>query len=515
MKQSFTLLLLALLSFNVYAQPCGIGAEDIEIMTQRLIGYKQSIKEGVHQDRSGAMTYLPVKIHIIRTTEGTLGIGEEFVLESLAALNDDYIDQEIQFYIDEGFNYIDNTATFQNPSSIAGSTLLRNNKVNGRVNIFIPQTASTGGGGLETGVTLGFFSPTNDWIVMKQSEIRNISSTLTHELGHYLGLLHPHSGWDAVQYDPGIHTPTPTFAPGGRATENQARTGSCRNCETAGDLLCDTPPDYNFGFGWNDCNYNLNTLDPCGDVVDPQEINFMGYFLRCEVDSYTFTPNQKEIMDFVVSQRRQSNTIFANLTPSTVETVVGDIVPVVPLDGATTFNSNSVYFQWERVEGATDYIFEYAPRVPGLSSATRVFLTDGQNDILIEQPFNPGQEYLWRVYPYNQSSTGAGFSEIFSFFPGEATSVAQLEEVDSFEIIPNLVSNQNEVLLNINSTNAIDIDIQLVNISGQTISTNRMILVNGQNNFDLSVAGLSNGVYFVKLQSETGIVTKKLLIQGN
>jgi len=145
----------------------------------------------------------------------------------------------------------------------------------------------------------------------------------------------------------------------------------------------------------------------------------------------------------------------------------------------------------------------------------RAFLTDGKNDITITEPFLPGREYMWRVYPYNQYTTGAGFSETFSFISGEVTSVAELKEVDSFDIIPNLVNNQSEVLLNINSTSSVDVDVELVNISGQTISTSHRNLLTGQNNFDLSIAGLSNGVYFVKLQSDTGLITKKLLIQGN
>jgi len=513
MKQIFAVLILSLLSLTVYAQPCGISAEEVEIMTQRLIEYKQSLRENVNPVKSGANTYLPVKFHILRTTDGTLGIGEEFVLQQLAELNDDYIDQEIQFYLDDGFNYIDNTAAFQNPSSIVGSNLLRNNKVNGRVNIYIPQTASTGGGSI--GTVLGFFSPTSDWIVMRQAEIRNLTTTLTHELGHYLGLLHPHSGWDAAVFNPADHTPTPTISPGGRPTENQARSGACRNCETAGDLLCDTPPDYNFGFGWNDCNYNLGTLDPCGDVVDVQETNFMGYFLRCEADSYIFTENQKQIMDFVVTDRIANNTIFGTLSPDTTAPIEDEVIANNPPEGSTSYQAQSVYFQWEPVPGATDYIFEVALRITGFGSGVRAFLTDGKNDITITEPFLPGREYMWRVYPYNQYTTGAGFSETFSFISGEVTSVAELKEVDSFDIIPNLVNNQSEVLLNINSTSSVDVDVELVNISGQTISTSRRNLITGQNNFDLSVAGLSNGVYFVKLQSDTGLITKKLLVQGN
>lgn len=512
MKQIFTFLFLALLSSSMLAQqPCGIDEHDIELITQRLLEHKQTLKEGYTPNKSGAMTYIPVKFHIVANSSGSLGIREEFVLRQLAELNDNYLDQDIQFYLDSGFNYISNTAAFETPAQGAGLLTLRNNKLNGRVNIFVPQTASTGGGSI--GTVLGFYTPTNDWIVVRQAELTNLTSTLTHEMGHFFGLLHPHSGWDAEVFDPAIHTPTPEFSPGGRLTENQARTGSCANCNEAGDFLCDTPPDYNFGFGWPTCDYDLGTLDPCGDLVDVQETNYMGYFGAC--DAYVFTNDQKDIMDVDIANRLNTNTLFSNLTPDTVEPVQGEIVVKTPPENGVSASSEAVFFSWEPVEGATDYIFEYSRTLGGFSGGSRVILTNGQSSILIEEPFLPNTTYQWRIYPYNQTSTGFGFSDPIFFTSGTVTSVAQLEEVDSFDIIPNLVSNQDEVLLNINSTESLDINVQLVDISGRMISNQSSNLVTGENNIDLSVSGLDNGVYFVKLQSETGIITKRFIVQGN
>ena len=516
MKQIFIFLILILFSLNLPAQqPCGIDEHDIELITQRLLKHKKTLREGNIPAKSGSITYVPVKFHIMGNASGNLGVREENLLQQIALLNDGFRPYEIQFYIDSGFNYINNTNAFQNPSSNAGLIVLGNNKLNGRMNIYIPQNASTGGGSI--GTTLGFYSPFNDWIVIRQQEVNFLTSTLTHEVGHFLGLLHPHSGWDAEVFDPMIHTPTPETSPGGRPTENQARTGPCRNCNTAGDLLCDTPPDYNFGFGWNDCNYNVGTLDPCGEVVDPQETNFMGYFLECPIDSYVFTDDQVEIMNLDIAARRNNNTIFSSLGPTIVDPVQGDIVVKTPEpDGfSAPSSSGGVWFSWEPVEGATDYIFEYSRKLGGFSGGGRVMITNSEAGVLIDEPFLPNTEYQWRIYPYNQSSTGYGFSETFFFTTSPAVSVAQIEEVESFEIIPSLVSNQDQVLLSINSTQSIDVDVQLVDISGRLLSNHRNNLITGENNIDLSVSGLSNGVYFVKLQSDTGIITKRFIVQGN
>ena len=77
------------------------------------------------------------------------------------------------------------------------------------------------------------------------------------------------------------------------------------------------------------------------------------------------------------------------------------------------------------------------------------------------------------------------------------------------------MNNQSDILLSINSTESIDIDVQVVDISGKLISTTNNNLITGQNNIDLSVSGLSSGVYFVKLQSKTGLTTKRFIVQGN
>lgn len=512
MKQIFTIFFLAVLSVNVYAQfPCGIDHDDIEEITVRLKEHKETIAKGFLSKRSGAIIYLPVKFHIISKTNGFGGVSEVFVLQQLDLLNENYQDQEIQFYIDNGFNYINNTGAFENPSSPAGNLALRQNRVNGRINIFIPRTAMTGGGSI--GTTLGFYSPFRDWIVIRQQEVIRLTSTLTHELGHFLSLLHPHSGWDSVVYNPAEHTPTPEFSPSGRETENEARSGNCKNCDDAGDFLCDTPPDYNFGFGWNDCDYDRGTLDPCGELVDVQEGNYMSYFGDC--NDYIFTPQQKQLMEVDVAARKADNSLFGNLAPDTVEPVEGDVVAISPTNGGLSPGSQSAFINWEPVEGATDYIFEYNRSILGFATATRIFISGSQNEILINEPLIPNTEYQWRIYPYNQTSTGYGFSETFTFRTGSLTSVSVIDEVNSFEIYPNLVSNQNEVMLDVNSNQSIALDIQLLDISGKLISQKSTTLVSGQNNIDLSVSNLNNGIYFVKLESKSGIITKKLIIQNN
>jgi len=511
MRQILTILAAILISHSLFAQaPCGINHEDIESITERLLKHKEAIKSGVINERSGTTTRIPIKFHILGTSNGAQRIDEVAIFRQLSDINEGFLDQDIQFYIDNGFNYIDNSAAFDNPSSGAGLLLLRQAKVSGRMNIFVPRTAMTGSDN-SLGTTLGFFSGLNDWIVVRQAEINANNSTLAHEIGHFFDLLHPHNGWDAQDYNAAIHTPTPIFSPGGVRTENMAQSGSCKNCENAGDFLCDTPPDYNFGFGWQDCDYDAGTLDPCGDVIDVQETNYMGYFLR-GCSNYSFTQQQKGIMQQSITTRYNQNTINQSLTPNTIEPVEGEVVVNFPEMGGTSFQSQTVYFDWEPVTGATDYIFEFA-RFSNFTASTRVMIENGQSDILIEEPFISDTDYFWRIYPYNQSSTGYGWSDTFSFTTGPLTSVNEITEISSFEIFPNVLSSQGEILLDINSDQSLDVNIELMDLGGRTVESIDREILSGENKINFHLPSLTSGIYFVKLVSDKGILSKKLIVQ--
>ena len=494
--------------------PCGVGHEESLLITKRLLANKQAIKDGFIQTRDNTI-YVPVKFHLIARTEGTGRVEEAAVLRQLALLNRDYLDQDIQFYIDSGFSYIDNTSTFNDPSLPAASSILGSRKVNGRINIFIPNTATSGSG--SPGTTLGFYSPQNDWIVIRQREVTSLSPTLTHELGHFLSLLHPHNGWDSAEFlaNQASFTPTPAISAGGVVpTENQDRTGSCKNCETAGDFLCDTPPDYNFGFGWADCEFDLGTLDPCGDVVDPQETLFMGYFLNCDDGTYTFSQEQKELMEVDLSIRNSQNTILGSLAPETIEPVTENTSAISPPVGGISDKADSVVFNWSDVPGATNYIFQVSRAQFNFNSfTTQVILDEGVNQVSIEGEFEPGVEYVWRIYPYNQTSTGANWSEVFTFTAGELVSVETIEEISSFELYPNVLTTGNEVVLDIDSDANFDADIQVISLSGQVVLSRADNIISGANKINVALPNLTQGVYFVKVRSDRGIISKKLIVQ--
>ena len=141
-------LLMFLMNINISAQvigQCGtVSQEWRDNITNRLLENKRLVKDGLVQQRN-AVTYVPITFHLIADNSGNGRIPETSVLNMLCRMNDDYFDQEVQFYIHNGFNYIDNTSAYTGPSSFTGGLKMRSEKVSGTVNIYIAQNADTAG----------------------------------------------------------------------------------------------------------------------------------------------------------------------------------------------------------------------------------------------------------------------------------------------------------------------------------------------------------------------------------
>jgi hypothetical protein len=84
-------------------------------------------------------------------------------------------------------------------------------------------------------------------------------ATMGHEVGHCLGLYHTFQRFNSV-----------------RERVTRVSSNPCYNCETQGDLLCDTPADDNGGVNGS-CVYTGGGTDPCGVAFAPQTNNMMAY----------------------------------------------------------------------------------------------------------------------------------------------------------------------------------------------------------------------------------------------
>ena len=130
----------------------------------------------------------------------------------------------------------------------------------------------------------------------------DLASTLPHEIGHYLSLLHTHYGywvpclWEPVRRGFYPNCPTHTFIP--------------NTCSITGDLFCDTPGDPNQSDQSAGCVYNGGRRDYVSELYDPAEDNYMSYAPR-ECRSW-FSNKQGKAMMWNLAWQRAPQRVRGN-----------------------------------------------------------------------------------------------------------------------------------------------------------------------------------------------------------
>lgn len=294
MKLIFSFFLI-FISFNIFSQTI-CGFEDIKFM-----GFNEKTTLEPESNRELIYT-IPVVFHVVHLGEA-FGVGtnisDEQILDGLRILNEDFrkvpgtwgdgngVDVQIEFCLVQrdpngnptsGINRIDG-----NQWSIYPSQGIRVNPFNvGEPEINIKSVTSWDRSSYmnvwivseihNSTVNIQGYSnyPTNsilDGVVILHNVIGSfgnvqgiydMSRTLTHEVGHYLGLYHTFGNYQSC---------------------NEALSES--NCVTSGDFICDTPPTAP--------NFQCNTLCP-----DAQVENYMDYSQQfCK---NMFTQGQKDRM---------------------------------------------------------------------------------------------------------------------------------------------------------------------------------------------------------------------------
>ncbi|MEN0004844.1 MAG: zinc-dependent metalloprotease [Bacteroidota bacterium] len=480
---------------------CGTVGHEAKAVSDRLLRNRAAFRSGFIRSRS--TIYLPIKFHIIARTNGTGGVEEDRVYDQLCEINKDFEDTGIQFYISDGtFSYINNDVVYSNHSSGAGSLFMNAAKANDAINIFMPNDAGNGSG--TPGVVLGYYTSQQDWIVVARAEVGSTRHTMTHEIGHFLSLPHPFNGWDIEFYDEAVHgNPVGPLSPSG--IPNEKVDGS--NCETAGDFTCDTAPNYGFGFGWQDCNYDAGTMDPDGVVIDTDESLAMGYFFQCPRSSYYFTPTQATDMqaDIAMSDR---NYINLGITPNTTE--ITETTNLIAPEQGEIVSFNAVQLVWEAVSGADFYQLEY-DNTPQFGSGATTQIVYG-NSIVLELEANTS--YFWRVRPLNAYRTCANTSQFRAFRTDATTSTQELDFVSQWLVAPNPVNTGNSVSVNLEAKKAFDTNLRLLNVTGQLVQDfGRRRMEIGSNQFVLDLQALPKGMYLLSLITDEGISSRRLIVQ--
>ncbi len=507
MKKIYTFLFTALFFNMMSAQnyhKCGVTTED----QKQMVRFVEEFNNGMHQvseSRSTEPFYVPVTFHLVAKNDGSGRIKTKFMLQQMAVLIDDFKKKGMYLYLDEAsWNKIDKTSIYLNASSFENSIV--GYKDPNAVNIFICENADTPGG---VGTTLGYYSPSGDFVIIRINDVENTTSSLTHELGHFFSLPHTFYGWEGVF---GIYNWQNGWDPdqfGGKVTMTTAPGSNVEvevvnrdNCTTAADRICDTPVDYNFGFQAQECEWKKTVLDRNDDLIDPQENNFMGYFGDC--NQYIYTQGQTDVMRANFESPERSH-IRRDYIPDTTHIDSDNYTTLSPEKNSVTPFFNEVFLDWEDAPGASHYLLTLTN-----SDGTLEYVTD-KSDLLVTD-LEPNTFYFWEIYPFNEGYTKA--ETISSFFKtGNVSAVKETQLISKVNTYPNPVNAGQDVTISMDIAKNLDVNVSMTDVTGRVIYAQSTSMSAGFNTYTIPTHQMTSGLYIIRLETEDGAIVKKVLLK--
>ncbi len=278
---------------------------------------------------------IPVKAHIIRSSQGTGGLSLFDLNNIINNLNTIYADAYLEFYLSEGINYVDNN-TFCHLNKQDESDLTNGNNVSNVINIYFTDYLENASNSSICGYanTVGM----SDIIVIRNDCAKN-GSSLAHEIGHLFSLMHTHG-------------------PDGNKNTTELVDGS--NCDTDGDGICDTPADPKLSskkIKKEDCSYNGTAIDANGHSYNPDTGNIMSYSIK-KCRSHFSKQQLARMFGFYKSVKKHysSNSFNADFSVDIDQTC----------DNSLTVNftgtcENITQWEWD-VDG--DHIIDYTTKTP-------------------------------------------------------------------------------------------------------------------------------------------------------
>ncbi|QOD61779.1 T9SS type A sorting domain-containing protein [Polaribacter haliotis] len=448
---------------------------------------------------------IPIKVHIVRNSDGSGGISETGFNTILSELNAAYLPMKMSFYLCEDINYIDNSEYYTFDKS-EENDLANSTEVIQVINIYFVNSIA------KNGDSVGGYAYIPYSYLPYKSSLNRIfiantnSSTLIHEIGHFFSLPHTH----------GTSNSTLT---------NELVDGS--NCSSEGDKFCDTPADPNLLNKVNsECKYNETTIDANGDLYKPLTNNYMSYSRSSCKNS--FTPEQQSaIVETLLNERSylaynnnfsvqfnaekcdeennlepQNNTRpfpFYNSDINNIKTwdclsssndidwiaeiKVNNINYAIKVESA----NNSVGRYFIDIETSNNVItIETRPGV--MLTDTKLFLYDGTKTKILAEDDNSGL-YNFSKIVYDTSNSLNLMENYFSetvIYPNPAKNRLYIKKLPKSSFY----------------------HIEIINILGKKKS-----LKFKEENIKINLNNYSKGFYTLKIKTEIGIITRKIIIQ--
>lgn len=254
----------------------------------------------------------------------------------------------------------------------------------------------------------------------------------------------------------------------------------------------------------------INQYAPNQNISGTSSDNIMSYYGDDCV--MTFSPQQGDAMKLDIASRG-----LATLNPPPSDILITDqALGITPTANDIT-NNNTVFFNWNAVNGATHYhvhIYEVSTIGTPITNGEIfdfISTTTSYTGTLSNQT-----NYAWTVTPLNQVSfcaTNNVTSDPILFKTGIGTNVTTLNStIENTKIYPN-PSYQQVITLEINATRASSAQVNMINSLGQVVMPSLNIdIQEGLNIQRLNTANLAAGLYNVLITTGDKTHQQQLII---
>ncbi len=421
---------------------------------------------------------IPLTVHIVGTSAGTGYYSLATLWKMLCNTNERYQPAGIYYQLQWPVRYINNSAYYIHNSSSGFQMMVQNNVPN-TINVYFVSDPSG---------ACGYFSPGADGVAIAIPCASVGSTTLTHELGHFLGLPHTFVGWE------GGNTPS---------NPEKVTRGPGANCSTAADGFCDTEADYQ-SERWN-CPYTGTMTDVTGTPYHPDSSIYMGY--ATDACMSRFSGQQISRMQSRLVTNRP-NLLAYNAQPyQALDTPTLNY----PLD---SMYANDRTIRWQAVPGA-DYYHVVVTRLLG----GQVFydtLVQGTSLLTTHAATNYNR-YRVRITPLASSNVCAAKTRERTYYYSPsivATSVAGTATADAQQVVvfPNPAGAHGWTVA-VGNVQRGEVLATLVSPSGAVVRKLRSQHAGGAFTTHVDAQGLADGLYFLRVQGDGVQWTGRVVLQ--
>lgn len=466
MRKILFLSLIALGVSNLKAQStdgfCGTLQTEEDLAWLR--AYQSSYVPGEFS-RGGSTYYIPTKVHIVGTDEGSGYYNLSYLFQAFCELNEKFAETGFIFYIYEDINYIDNSDYYEH-NFLDGGEMMEDYNVNDVANIYF--VADPAG-------NCGYFSPSEDAVAIRNSCGLPGNTTIAHEFGHFFSLPHTFYGWEW-----------------GTPDDEDQEWVNGDNCNSSADGFCDTPPDY-LPYRWF-CPGPEQT-DPFGETFFSDGTLYMSY--ANDECATRFSEEQMEAMRANLLGPRND---FLDFPEPVYVDVTETPVPLSPPNLALENYYNYVELQWSSAAGAAEYHLQISFS-PSFSAIAADVITSDTSYIITE--LAEDKTYYWRIRPLAPANTCEATSLAWSFNTGTLTmtDVATTDLFESLTVYPNPAVAGQAIQIGYSAAVSEDAEIELVDYTGRLVATDGFTIVSGNQTYTFEIPAVSEGFYLVRIRS--------------